>query len=206
MENKNNDKLAYHIRGLATKIQELEQAIEDIRNAPKVHPSLEDAIDAIPGRRVLFTLVDSQLFTTTQDGNRGNAMTFEISQDGPWVMTHYPFVVWRSTLPTTATDFGRWRPVSTWDIPDQVVDTNIIDISYELQDSGSGRNLQNEQAVPPVLSQPGSLEWLPKPCLFRPQSVISFIPTYEDITFGGGTVTTEGRLVVALLGYKIVNL
>jgi len=195
------------MRGLETRIQELEQVVEDLRNGPRTHPSLEDAIDAIPGRRVVFTLVGSQLFTTTQDGARGAVITFEVSQDGPWVMTHYPLVMWRSTLPTNATDFGRWRPVSSWDVPDQVLDTCIIDISYELQDGGSNRNLQNEQTVPAgVLSAPGSLEWLPKPTIFRPQSVISFIPTYENILFNDSTPTTEGRLVVALLGYKIINL
>lgn len=208
MSDKTDPKLAYLIRQLMDKVSVMEQQVEDLRESPQRYPqqTLEDAIDSIPGRRVFYTLVGTQTFTTTNDGARGNAITFEISQDGPFIMTHYPFVMWRSTLPTNATDFGRWRTVCTAYLPTQQLTTNFIDISYEMSDSGSQRNFQNDQPVPPLLSKPDDIVPLPVQSLFKPQSVISFIPTYNDILLAGSTATTQGTLVVALPGYKIINL
>lgn len=195
--------LAALIRKLCNRVDVLEAELKGMVEAS--NNNLQDMIEAIPGRRVFFTMVGNQTFTTTQDGARGNAITFEISQDGPWIMTHYPFVLWRSSLPTNATDFGMWRPINTGYLPTQELGTNFIDISYEMQDSGSNRNFQN-LATPPLLSTPNWLMPLPVPTLFKPQSVISFIPTYENILFEGSTATTQGTLAVALPGYKIVNL
>jgi hypothetical protein len=95
--------------------------------------------------------------------------------------------------------------VSTWPRPDQVLDTNLVDLSYEITDSGSQRNFQNE-AVGPLFSRPDNLVPLPVPTLFAPNTVISFFPTYERIVFGGVEATTQGELYVGFPGYKIVNL
>lgn len=195
--------LATKIRLLDTRLANLERILNELNRGA----TFEDELEKIPGRRIFHTLVGSQTFTTSQDGQRTTPITFEVSQDGPFIMTHYPVCGWRSSAPSTATDFGRWRPVTTWPLPDQVIDTNIIDISYEMSDSGSGRNMQNDIPVPGLLiSHPGNLQLLPKPTYFRPNTVITFTPTYNDITFAGSTPTTEGTLVISLPGYKIVNL
>lgn len=190
------------LRQMATRLQKLEEAIKRTQSE-----DIEDRLKQVAGRRVFFTHVGTQTFTTSQDGARGSAITFTVSQDGPFIMTHYPLVMWRSSLPSNATDLGRWRPVSSWPLPDQVLDTNIIDISYEMADDGSNRSLQNENTVPGgLLSRPDCLLQLPVKTYFRPNSVISFTPIYENILFEGSTATTQGTLVVALIGFKIVNL
>lgn len=184
--------------------REIEALQGEIKNL-RANRSVQQEIDAIPGRRVFHSLVGSQTFTASQDGVRGSTISITVSQDGPFVMTHYPFVAWRSSLPSNATDLGRWRPVSTWPLADQVIDTNIVDLSYEMFDGGSERAMQNS-AVPPMLSRPDQMHPLPIPTLFTPNSTIQFIPTYHNVLFNDSTATTEGTLVVALPGYRIVNM
>jgi len=198
-----NPQLAALLRQLQAKLSEMEQRVLKV----EAIGTYEDEIEAIPGRRVFHTLVATQTFTASQDGGEGASMTFTVSQDGPFVLTHYPIAGWRASAPSSATDFGMWRPITTWPLPDQVLDNDIIDISYRMSDDGSQRNFQNENSVPGLLlSNPDNLIELPKHTYFRPNSVISFIPVYNNIAFGGSTPTTQGTLVVALPGYKIVNL
>lgn len=172
-------------------------------NRPK---SLTEELDAIPGRRLFYTLSGTQTFTTAQAAQRGQPINFLISQDGIFVMTHYPAIMWKTDLPTNATDFGRWRPVASWPLPTQQLTTNFIDISYEISDGGSQRNFQNLPVNPCLISRPDNMIPLPVPTPFAPNTTIQLTPTYEAITFGGSTATTEGTLVVALPGYKIVNM
>lgn len=193
-----------------TEIESLKREMDGLRAATRAAVSSPQAqIDMIPGRRVAYHLVGSQLFTTTQDGLRASPINMAVSQDGPFVMTHYPIVMWRTTLPTNATDFGRWSPIYSWPLPSQedhkASADNVINISYELIDAGSQRQLQNE-AVPPLLSTPEYLHPCPIPTLFAPNTTVQFVPTYEDIDLGGSTATTEGRLVVAIPGFKIVQM
>lgn len=183
--------------------QDNEQFKAVLTNRPR---SATEEIDGIPGRRIFYTLSGSQDFTTAQDGQRGQPINFLVSQDGIFIQTHYPCVVWKTSLPTNATDFGRWRPISSWPLPDQVLDTNIIDISYELADGGSQRNFQNLPVSPGLISSPTCMIPLPIPTAFAPNTTIQFTPTYENILFEGSTATTQGTLVVSLPGYKIVNL
>ncbi len=182
---------------------EHEQLKTIIMNRPR---SPTDELDAIPGRRLFYTLTGNQSFTTAQDGQRGQNIAMLVSQDGIFVQTHYPVVMWKSSLPTNATDFGRWRPVTSWPLPDQVLDTNIIDISYEMADGGSQRNFQNAPVSPGLISRPDNLMPLPVPTPFSPNTSISFTPIYENILFEGSTATTEGILWVGLPGYRIVNM
>lgn len=198
--------MAVDAAALRQVLSALKAEISDLRQQVANKPrGVLAYIDEIPGRRIFYSLVGSQLFTTAQDGLRGNPIIMTVNQDGPFIMTHYPVAMWRSTLPTNATDFGRWRPARTWPLPTQTLTTNFIDISYELVDAGSQRHLQN-LAMPPLLSQPDELLCLPIPTLFAPNTTIQFIPTYQDIAFGGSTATTEGSLVVALPGYRVVNM
>ena len=81
-------------------LEEVKRLREIVNSAP-ISPTYE--IDRLPGRRVFFHYVQTQDFTTTQDGTRGSDMTFRVSQDGPFVMTHYPVAMWRSTVPVTST-------------------------------------------------------------------------------------------------------
>jgi hypothetical protein len=169
--------------------------------------TVQEEIDAIPGRRLFYTLMGTQTFDATNDGLIGQPINMLVSQDGPFIMTHYPVFMWKPNLPSTATNFGRWRPVASWPLPDQVLDDDIIDISYQFQDSGSQRNFQNLAVLAGLISRPDNMIPLPVPTLFTPNTVIACQPTYENIFFSSsGTATTGGLLVCALPGYRIVNM
>jgi hypothetical protein len=186
---------------LLAKYEEFVQACEE---QPR---SITEEIDSIPGRRIFYHLVDRADFTAEQDGLRADPLTFLVSQDGPFVMTHYPLVTWKPNLPTNATHFGRWRPVSSWPLPDQVLDDDIIDLSYEFTDGGSQRNFQNEPAGAGPFSRPDNFVPLPVPTLFAPNSTLQFFPTYDNILFSTpAEPTTGGELSVTLIGYRIANL
>jgi hypothetical protein len=180
----------------------LRKAMDD---APR---SITQEIDAIPGRRIYYFLgpeSGGQLFTTALTGLRGNSMNFLVSQDGPFIQTHLPIVMWRPTAPDTTTNLGRWRPVYSWPLPDQVVDEDIIDISWELADAGSQRNFQN-LPIPASFSRPDLLIPLSVPTLFNTNASIAFFPTYNAITFNSDVPPTQGELMVTLPGYRIVNM
>ena len=210
------DQLAGMIRKLNARLQRTEAdlaqmagAYQQFAQACQDQPrSITQEIDAIPGRRIFFNLVGGQAFTAAQAGLRAAAISFLISQDGPFIATHYPLVIWKPTTPEGATNFGQWSPVASWPLPaQQNADQDRIDLSYEVVDSGSQRNFQNS-AAPPIFSRPDNLVPLPVPTMFAPNSTIQFYPTYEDILFNASAevATTAGLLVVAWPGYKIVNL
>lgn len=176
------------------------KACEDV---PK---SITHELDSIPGRRIYYNLSATDTFVADDAGQRAQPMNFLVSQDGPFVQTHYPMVLWRPSAPDTATRFGNWRPVSTWPLPDQTVNEDRIDLSYESVSGGSQRNFQNLPAGP-VFSRPDAMVPLPVPTLFAPNETIQFIPTYQAINFSPDDVpTTEGTLQVTLCGYRIVNM
>jgi hypothetical protein len=177
------------------------KAVED---TPK---SITHELDSIPGRRIFYNLSQTQAFTADLAGQRAQPLNFLVSQDGPYVMTHYPMVLWRPSAPSNATQFGFWRPVATWPLPDQVVDGDRIDLSYEFVSGGSQRNFNNLPAGP-IFSRPDMMAPLPVPTLFAPNEVIQMIPTYEAITFDGTVEvpTMQGTLQVTLPGYRIVNM
>lgn len=173
--------------------------------------SVTEEIDAIVGRRIFYTLSAVQSFDEDLAGSRGSVMNFLVSQDGPFIATHYPLVMWKPNVPTNADNFGRWRPVESWPLPTQQ-DTNFdtIDISYEMNDSGGQRNFQNMPVPAGLLSRPDNMIPLPVPTLYTPNTTIGFVPTYEAINFLASSETyvgtTGGQLVVAIPGYRIVNL
>jgi hypothetical protein len=181
------------------RIERLEQAI---LSRPR---TIAEQIDALPGRRIESVFSGEVVFTADDDGNRGEPVTIQISQDGPFIETHYPMILWRPTAPDNATNFGRWRPVSTFPLPDQVVDTDIIDIMYEFSDGGNQRNFQNAPRGL-VLSRPDNLVPLPMPTMFAAGATIQIFPTYNNITWDAATPPTAGTLHVDLIGYRIVNL
>lgn len=187
---------------IAARYNELVAALQ---NQPQ---SITQQIDSIPGRRIFYMLNQVLPFTDDDAGTRATAMTFQVSQDGPFVATHYPLAIWRPAEPENATNFGAWRPVSTWPLPTQELGTDLIDISYEVTDGGSQREFQNAP-VAPLLSRPDNAIPLPVPTLFAPNSVVKFTPTFERIVFNTTaeeTATTGGILWVGFPGYKIVNL
>lgn len=187
-------------------IMRLRQEMETLKEQAKRPRTVQEEIDAIPGRRIFYSLVGTVLFDATVDGRQGTPVIMLVSQDGPFVMTHYPVIMWKPTLPTNASNFGRWRPVSTWPLPDQVVDNDIIDISYQFVDSGSQRNFQSNPVPPGLICSPDNVIPLPVPTLFTPNTTIQVTPTYENILFDASTPPTQGQLVVALPGYRITNL
>lgn len=171
--------------------------------------STDEEIDAIPGRRVDYELVGRHSFTLANNGKRMPPIKLTVSQDGPFIQTAYIMAIWRPNAPNDATLFGRWRPVYSWPLPAQEVDGDSIDISYEMSDAGSMRELQTERR-PPLFSRPDLILPLSKPMLFAPDSITNVTITYESINFAPGDEgyqpTTGGELVVAIPGYKIVNM
>lgn len=177
--------------------------VEALQNQPR---PITQEIDSIPGRRIFYSLVFVQDFDASFAGTRAAAMSAgQISADGAFIQTHYPLAIWQVNSPSTATNIGAWRPVSTWPLPDQVLDTDLIDISYEVFDTGPGRNFQNAP-VPPLLSRPDNLMPLPVPTLWAVSTNPQIYPTYNRISFNTtGTASDGGQLVFVLPGYKIVN-
>jgi hypothetical protein len=197
------------LRGYQTAIKNLQQGqaqltavLNQVAGRPR---SIQEEIDAIDGRRIESTLSGEVTFTAADVGQRAAPIVFQVSQDGPFVMTHYPLCLWRPTAPNDATNLNRWRPVSTFPLPDQVVDTDIIDILYELNDGGSQRLGQNEPRGP-LLSRPDNIVPCPIPTLWSPNAAVVFQPTYLALTWNGTIPPTQGTLHVDLIGYRIVNL
>ncbi len=182
-------------------IAQLQQALLVANSRPR---SVTEEIDAIPGRRIESTYAGEVKFTANDVGGQPTAIVVQVSMDGPFVMTHYPLVLWRPSAPTNATNFGRWRPVSSFPLPDQVVDTDIIDIMYELQDGGNQRLFQNA-ARGPLFSRPDNLIPCAIPTLWSGNSALVFKPTYNALTWDSAVAPTEGILHVDFVGYRIVN-
>jgi len=204
-----NDQIAALIRGHNTAIRNLQQGQAQIiaaLNALQSRPrTIQEEIDAIEGRRIEGVLSGEVTFTAADVGQRAAPIVFQVSQDGPFIMTHYPLCLWRPTAPTNATNLNRWRPVSTFPLPDQVVDTDIIDLLYELNDGGSQRLGQNE-ARGPLFSRPDNIVPCPIPTVWSPNAAILFQPTYLRLTWDGTVAPTQGTLHVDLIGYRIANL
>lgn len=190
------------IQQLQAQVAQLVPIVQALGDRPR---TVAEEIDSIPGRRMEGTLDGSVTFTAADEGQRGAPIIIQVSQDGPFVQTHYPLALWLPTAPDNTTNFGRWRPVSTYPLPTQVVGTDIIDISYEMQDGGNQRLLQNAPRVP-LLSTPENIVPCPVPTLWATNSAILFIPTYRSFTWNSGTPPTEGTLFVTIPGYRIVNM
>jgi hypothetical protein len=203
------DQLSAVIRGHKNAIQaqgqqinQLIQLVNQLQSRPR---SIQEEIDAIEGRRIEGVINGEVTFTASDVGNRAQPVVIQVSQDGPFVMTHYPLVTWRPTAPDNTTNLNRWRPVSTYPLPDQVVDTDIIDIMYELNDGGSQRLGQNGPRGL-LLSRPDNIVPCPIPTLWAPNAAIVFQPTYLALTWDSAIPPTQGTLHVDLIGYRIVNL
>jgi hypothetical protein len=212
MANQIDPQLAAAFRTLRNQVVQQNEKIAALAALCASKPrSVTEEIDAIPGRRIFYTLSAVQGFTTDQDNTRGQVMNFLVSQDGPFIATHYPLVMWKPNAPTNADNFGRWRPVESWPLPtQQQTNFDTIDISYEMNDSGGQRNFQNLPVPAGLLSRPDNMIPLPVPTLYTPNTTIGFVPVYEAINFVPGSesyvATTGGQLVVAIPGYRIVNL
>lgn len=202
-------KIAGEHREIKRQLAEVTSEYKAFRKACEDMPrSITAELDSIPGRRIFYMLNGTQTFVADDAGQRGDPINFLVSQDGSFVMTHFPLVTWRPSAPDTATNFGIWRPVASWPLPDQVIDGDRIDLSYEMVDGGSQRNFQNLPAGAGPFSRPDNFVPVPVPTLFAPNTVIQFFPTYESIAFdtGAAVPTTQGTLSVVLPGYRIVNM
>ena len=202
-------KLAAAYGAMKAEHASLKEAIAQLQDEIESRPrSITEEIDSIPGRRIFYNLSGRQNFDASFDRRRGNPINFLVSQDGPFVMTHYPLVMFLPNSPDTATNLGRWSPVSSWPLPtQQFPDQDIIDLSYELTDGGSQRNFQNEESNP-MFSRPDNALPLPVPTIFAPNSTIQFFATFERIVFNANAAVPAdgGELSVTLPGYRIANL
>lgn len=191
------------IVGLQNTVNQLIAQVNSLQTKPD---TVWDEINRTPGRWIESTLSGEVTFTISDLGKRATPVIITVSQDGPFIQTHYPLVLWFPSAPDNATNFGRWRPVSTFPLPDQVVDTDIIDLQYEIVDGGSQRQFQNAPRGP-LFSRPDNIVPLPSPVQWAPNATLNFVPLYQAITFNGSTVPpTQGTLHVDFPGFRIVNL
>lgn len=171
--------------------------------------TITEEIDSIPGRRIESVFSGEIEFDITDLGQRGQPIIIQISQDGDFIMTHYPMAVWYPNAPSNTQNLGRWRSVRSYPLPAQEVSGDIIDIMYELDDAGSQRFMQNAPRGL-VLSSPDNIVPCPVPTQWAPNASIKFTPTYNAIGFTGSGESpvppTSGILHVDLIGYRIVNL
>lgn len=204
-----NNRLAAVLRTLSQRQDKVDADLREILKACLSAPrSITEEIDALPGRRIFYNLSDKVDFTISQDGLRGDPLQMLVSQDGPFVMTHYPVLAWKPNSPAGATNLGQWSPIYSWPLPDQEQPgRDVINLSYEIIDTGSQRLFQNEASTP-ITSRFDGPTPLPVPTLFSPNTVIALYPTYEDILFDSSveTPTEGGELVVTLPGYRVINL
>jgi hypothetical protein len=196
--------LDQHVRALKQTVALQQEQLKELLTRPR---TITEEIDQIPGRRIDTVLSGEITFTLSDEGRRGSPILIQVSQDGPFVMTHYPMATWRPTAPNNATYLQQWSPVSHWPLPTQQYAGNIIDIMYELTDGGNQRNFQNAPRGP-LLSRPDNIVPGAVPTLWAPNSALVFTPTYNliDFTAAAGVATTEGTLHVDFIGYRIVNL
>jgi hypothetical protein len=204
-----NNQISAALRQLAARQNKQQALLNDLlKSCLSAPPSITEEIDALPGRRAFYGLSDELTFVAADAGNRLNPMTFLVSQDGPFIMTHYPVIAWRPSAPASATNFGKWSSIYSWPLPSQdVANNDVIDISYEVSDTGSQRNFQNEVANP-ISSRFDGLIPLPVPTLFSPNTTIQITITLEDVAFNGSAATpaTQGTIRATIPGFKVINL
>lgn len=197
------------LRQISAKQAKLDDDLRKILEAVlSVPPSLSQEIDKIPGRRLFFHMSANLPFTATDAGSRGEALNFIVSSDGPFVMTHYPCISWKPNSPDNAENFGRWSPVFSSPLPvQQVTNLDTIDLSYEINDGGTQRMLQNSAALP-ISSRLDNPVPLPVPSFFKPNAVVAFIPTFDAINFNNSAspATEGGVLRVTMIGFRAINM
>jgi len=188
---------------MVARLDAITAAVNAIQQKPD---TVWDEINKIPGRWIESTLSGEVTFTINDLGKAGKPIIIPVSQDGPFIQTHYPMVLWFPSAPSSATNLGRWRPVATFPLPDQVVDTDIIDLQYQMFDGGSQREFQNAPRGP-LFSRPDNVVPLPCPVQWSANATLKITPIYQAITFNGSpTPPTEGTLHVDFPGIRIVNL
>jgi hypothetical protein len=212
-----SEQMAKHaaaIRALNSRLAQtqsaLTQALGDLAELRSRPRTVTEEIDSIPGRRIESIFSGEIDFDINDLGQAGRPIIIPISQDGDFIMTHYPMALWRPSAPTNATNLGRWRPVTSYPLPTMEVPGDIIDISYQLDDAGSQRFMQNDPRGP-VLSRPDNLVPCAIPTQWAPNASIKFTPIYNAFLWNGGgsegaVPPTQGTLHVDLIGYRIVNL
>lgn len=204
-----NDAIAAAVRthknaivNLQNQVNQLMAALNQLQTKPE---TAWDEINRIPGRWIESTLSGEATFTAADEGKAGLPVIITVSQDGPFIQTHYPLVLWFPSAPDNATNFGRWRPVSTFPLPTQVVSTDIIDLQYQMFDGGSQREFQNAPRGP-LFSRPDNVVPLPCPVQWSANATLKLTPIYQSLTWDSQVPPTQGTLHVDFPGIRIVNL
>jgi hypothetical protein len=188
-------------------IAQMAQALAELSSRPR---TVTEEIDSIPGRRIETIFSGEVAFDAGDENTRGEPVIINISQDGPFIMTHYPMILWYPTAPDDATNLNAWRPIASFPLPTQEVSGDLIDLKYEIIDGGSQRFFQNAPRGP-MVSRPDNFAPCAVPTEFAPAAVINIVPTYMRFLWNGGggegqIAPTAGILHVDLIGYRIVNL
>jgi len=186
------------IAKMATQLQEMKSLLEASGDSPKY-------IENIPGKRVPY-MAGISITIDANSTSRAEG-TFTVSRDGPFVVT----AIQMSWQRTSGAYTGWWGPATTWDcriapasqhlglggLFDQVF---VHSFDVEIADKGSDRNWQNMAFASTLFSpQAGGIYGLPISYLFDTNSVaeVKVTPTAAQ--------TVAGKVLVELLGYKIVQ-
>jgi hypothetical protein len=186
------------IAQLSSQIQEIKSLLEASGDSPKY-------IENIPGKRVPYMAGIS--ITIDANSTARAEGTYTVSRDGPFVCT----AIQMSWQRTSGAYTGWWGPASTFDMRiaaasqqlglgglfDQVV---VHSFDVEIADKGSDRSWQNIAFASTLFSpQAGGIYGLPVSYLFDTNSLaeIKVTPTAAQ--------TVSGKVLVELLGYKIVQ-
>jgi hypothetical protein len=197
-------------RQIATMQSQMSVMAAKLQKVEERPMSVWDEINQIEGRRVDYVLSQDLSFTITQLGARSSGLSFQVSQDGPFIMTHYPMVSWWVNAPSNADNLGKYGAIGSWPLPTQQQGTSLdsININYEIYDSGSQRGLQTGVRSQGLLSYPGALMKMPQPVIFAAAAQIQFYCTFLDIDFATAPTndSSGGNLHVDLVGFRCVNL
>lgn len=202
-------RLAQSNNALWAKVRELESGLAAAKGPSggrSLSPLTPVYVEDIPGKRVPYTQVAQGTFSATSANTR-TAITFQVSQDGPFVCT-WVSAYWRVTSGSPTGGQGRWRPISslfalqpdgaggTFTVPD------VVDFEYEVQQGGADRNWQNI-----ALS---SRDLYGEHADTRPHylGIAGFLERNEVVTINVTMTrnpTTEGLLKFHFVGYKILQ-
>jgi len=186
------------IAKLTSSVQEMRSLLEAAGDSPKY-------IENMPGKRVPYMAGIS--ITIAASSTARAEGTYTVSRDGPFVVT----ALQMSWQRTSGAYTGWWGPATTFDMRiaaagqnfglgglfDQVV---VHSFDVEIADKGSDRNWQNIAFASTLFSpQAGGIYGLPISYLFDTNSVceVKVTPTAAQ--------TVSGKVLVELLGYKIVQ-
>jgi len=186
-------------------IAQMSKSMEEMRSLLEASGDSPKYIENIPGKRVPY--MAGITITIAADSTARAEGTYTVSRDGPFVVT----ALQMSWQRTSGAYTGWWGPATTFDARIAAAGQNfglgglfdqvfVHSFDVEIADKGSDRNWQNIAFASTLFSpQAGGIYGLPVSYLFDTNSVaeVKVTPTAAQ--------TVSGKVLIELLGYKIVQ-